>query len=365
MEQLYKQEERVILSLRKLYRSHGYSQFKMSKFEPYDLYAGNKDFLVSERVITFNDSDGTLLALKPDVTLSIVKNYRHAPGGVHKVYYNENVYRSGAGTQGYREIMQTGLECMGEIDIVALTEVLTLALQSLSAISDRYVLDLSHMGLVSELWDRLPLSKSDCSALLQCLEQKNEDAARELCTTLSPELTEQVMTLLRVSGPLETALTQLSPFEGSPALSELRTIASTLRSIGFLDHVHLDFSIISDRNYYNGIVFRGYVEGLPSGILSGGQYDLLMKKMGKQAGGVGFAVYLDQLEQLNKREREYDVDTVLLYEDCDPSSLLQSARELRKQVPSLLVVRQMPADLRCRSVLMYRNGRIDTLENNG
>ncbi len=365
MEELYKQEERVILSLRKLYRSHGYSQFKMSKFEPYDLYAGNKDFLVSERVITFNDSDGTLLALKPDVTLSIVKNYRHVPGCMHKVYYNENVYRSGAGTQGYREIMQTGLECMGEIDVVALSEVLSLAMKSLAAVSDNYVLDLSHMGLVNELWDRLPLSKADCAALLQCLEQKNEDAAREICKQLSPKQAEQVLTLLRVSGPLDEALNQLTPFEGSPVLNELRSIASILSSTGCLDRVNLDFSIISDRNYYNGIVFRGYVEGIPSGILSGGQYDLLMKKLGKQAGGVGFAVYLDQLERLNKAGREYDVDTVLLYEDCDPASLLKAAEELRVQAGSVLVARQVPADLRCRNVVMFRDGRIDTLENNG
>lgn len=365
MEELYKQEERVILSLRKLYRSHGYSQFKMSKFEPYDLYAGNKDFLVSERVITFNDSDGTLLALKPDVTLSIVKNYRHTPGCVHRVYYNENVYRSGEGSQGYREIMQTGLECMGNIDVVALTEVLTLALQSLAAISDRYVLDLSHMGLINELWDRLPLSKTDCASLLKCLEQKNEDAAREICSELSSQQAEQVMTLLRVNGPLDSALSRLSVFEGSSALTELQTIASILRSTRWIDRVNLDFSIVSDRNYYNGTVFRGYVEGIPSSILSGGQYDLLMKKMGKQAGGVGFAVYLDQLERLNKAEREYDVDTVLLYEDCDPSSLLKAAETLRSQVDSLLVVRQVPADLRCRNVVMFRNGRIDTLENDG
>ena len=36
--------ENVIFSLRSLYSSRGYSQYKMSKFEEYDLYAANKDF---------------------------------------------------------------------------------------------------------------------------------------------------------------------------------------------------------------------------------------------------------------------------------------------------------------------------------
>ena len=75
VEQL-KWEERALLRLRQLYSSYGYEPFKMSKFEPYDLYLNHKEFLISEGAITFTDTDGTLMALKPDVTLSIVKNFR-------------------------------------------------------------------------------------------------------------------------------------------------------------------------------------------------------------------------------------------------------------------------------------------------
>ena len=73
-ERLLKSEEKAVFALRALYESYGYLPFKMSKFEEYDLYATNKEFLVSDRIITFNDTDGKLMALKPDVTLSIVKN---------------------------------------------------------------------------------------------------------------------------------------------------------------------------------------------------------------------------------------------------------------------------------------------------
>ena len=66
--------ERAMYNLRNLYESYGYSQYKMSKFEEYDLYVRNKSFLVSDHIITFTDTDGKLMALKPDVTLSIIKN---------------------------------------------------------------------------------------------------------------------------------------------------------------------------------------------------------------------------------------------------------------------------------------------------
>ena len=92
-ETLLKSEERAAIELRSLYRRYGYLPYKMSKFEEYELYIRNKDFLVSDRIITFNDTSGRLLALKPDVTLSIIKNGEDLPGTKQKVSYNENVYR--------------------------------------------------------------------------------------------------------------------------------------------------------------------------------------------------------------------------------------------------------------------------------
>ena len=143
-ETILQNDEKAVYRLRSLYRSYGYTPYKMSKFEEYDLYVRNKDFLVSDSVITFTDKSGKLMALKPDVTLSIIKNTRDMPAGVQKLCYNENVYRLSDSSGSYKEIMQTGLECMGQIDIYCLCEVLSLAVQSLGAIADDFVLDVSH-----------------------------------------------------------------------------------------------------------------------------------------------------------------------------------------------------------------------------
>ena len=146
---ILRSDEQTIFRLRGLYENYGYRRFKMSKFEAYDLYVRNKDFLVSDRMITFTDARGVLMALKPDVTLSIIKNTRENEPGPRKVYYNETVYRSGKGDEGFQEIMQTGLECIGELDLYHIYEVTALAVRSLAAISPDYVLDVSHVGLVS------------------------------------------------------------------------------------------------------------------------------------------------------------------------------------------------------------------------
>ena len=44
LESALRPEERTSLRLRSLYGRHGYRQYKVSKFEEYDLYAHNKRF---------------------------------------------------------------------------------------------------------------------------------------------------------------------------------------------------------------------------------------------------------------------------------------------------------------------------------
>ena len=79
-------------------------------------------------IITFTDVDGSLKALKPDITLSIIKNNS---GDSEKVYYNENVYREMGGT--FKEILQVGVESVGQIDPYAEAEVIALAAKSLKS----------------------------------------------------------------------------------------------------------------------------------------------------------------------------------------------------------------------------------------
>ena len=116
--------------LEALWRRFGYAPYKMSRFEEYELYVRNKDFLQSDRVITFSGKDGRLLAMKPDVTLSIVKNAPEAPGAVRKVYYRENVYRQDRDSGAFKEILQAGLECVGDLGDYEIQEVVLLAVKS-------------------------------------------------------------------------------------------------------------------------------------------------------------------------------------------------------------------------------------------
>ena len=108
-------KERASFALRSLYETAGCRKYHMGRFEEYSLYQENRSFLSSEQVITFTDLDGRLLALKPDVTLSIAKTAQPAPGETLRYYYHENVYRPSAESHTFKEISQMGLEMLGAV----------------------------------------------------------------------------------------------------------------------------------------------------------------------------------------------------------------------------------------------------------
>ncbi len=297
-------EERIAFSLRYLYKDAGYEMFRMSKFEEYDFYAKNKNFLLSDNVITFTDTDGRLMAMKPDVTLSIIKNSDENNGELTKVYYNENVYRVSRGTKSFKEFMQSGLECIGNIEDSDIVEVIALAAKSLDVISDSNVLELSNLDIVTGVLAAYPLSLSARSEILKLLGEKNFFGVNEVCISegLSECDAERISKLVSLYGAPEKVKNELSEFALTDGLkNEIErfiAVIDALGAYGISDKLCIDFSVMNDMNYYNGFAFRGFVEGIPTGILSGGQYDKLMKKMHKNSGAIGFAVYLDELLKL-------------------------------------------------------------------
>lgn len=356
-EGILKNEEKISFALRALYQRHGYAQYRMSRFEEYELYVNNKDFLISSDVITFNDTDGRLMALKPDVTLSIVRASRLHPGEVKKVYYDENVYRVSKSARGFREIRQVGLECLGAVDDYEIGEVLLLAAESLRLISHENTLNISHLGIVGAMLDELGLAGEARKGALRCLGEKNLHELRAVCreAEVSEEGTERLCALILFSGRPEAVLPELRRLgcdEG--AVRQLERLSAMLREGGFGETISLDFSVLSDMKYYNGVTFQGFVRGVPAGVISGGQYDRLLDRMGRKGRAIGFACYLDALARLEKPERRLDADTVLLYDrDDDPLRVAAAVRALGEEGGSVLALRALPEGL-----LYRRLGRL-------
>lgn len=336
--------------LQELCRKFGYAPYKMSRFEEYELYVRNKDFLQSDRVITFSGPDGRLLAMKPDVTLSIIKNAPETPGAVRKVHYRENVYRMDRDSGNFKEILQAGLECVGDLSGYEIAEVVYLAAKSLEALGENTILSLSHVGLIRYVLDKSGIPASARKQALDCLRQKREQELRALCEANDADAVLPIALLrARELSDLENLLD-----ESVESWWELREIVQLLKG-----RVTLDFSLGNDMKYYSGLVFKGYVQGLPTHILSGGQYDRLLSHMGKNARAIGFAVYLDQLDRLEEDTESFDADTLLLTGGASSAEILAAAESIPGRV---LAVKSAPDHRTWTRTAKIENGEVRYLD---
>lgn len=297
-------DERVYLELRALYEEYGYRQFRMRKFEEYSLYLENKRFMGNENVITFNSPRGKLLALKPDVTLSIVKNANATGVDEEKLYYRESVYRLCDGE--FREISQMGLERIGAISLDDTLEILTLARESLKVVNNDYIFAVSDMGFIGGLLSECGLDESLRPEVLGFLKAKNVHELKELCqdADLGVRATEKLLSVAGSTSEFSAALaTAYSVAEGEltkRAVDGLATFYQAVKGTEDEDKVKLDFSILNDIDYYNGIIFQGYVADMPKLLLSGGRYDSLLRKFNKEVGAMGFALSLSDISGMRK-----------------------------------------------------------------
>ena len=370
-DKVLREEERAVYKMRELYRSYGYLQYKVSKFEEYDLYAKNKSFLVSDKLLTFTDTNGKLMALKPDVTLSIIKNVVANENTSYKVYYDERVYRTSSSGDGFHEIMQTGLESIGNIDAFSQSEVVMLAMKSLESISEDYLLDISNMSFLEGLLESAGVETALVSDFLELIGSKNVPAIKMLCAKagVAEADADRICKVSSLYMPIKAALEEIKPLldgeKMKAAYDELCELYAILSSYGITDKLYVDFSIVNDMNYYDGIIFKGFINGIYDSVLSGGRYDRLMEKLGKKTGAIGFALYLDQLERFGASNDGYDVDVLLLYGDDVPASKVISAvNSFRADGKTVRATNTLDKSVSYKKLFGFGKDGIESLEEN-
>lgn len=354
-----KSEDGVISELAALYRQYGYKRYKPSSFEEYSLYQENKDFLISKNVITFSDLSGKLMAMRPDITLSLVKHTDVKDGYTAKRYYNEKVYRQSVGSKNYKEISQIGAEVLGAIDEATVAELTVLICKTLSAISRDYILDLSHTGFTHGLLNEFGLNGRKVVGLLRAKNLHDFSVLAEKCG-FSERQVNAFKVAVAESDCLEETLNNAARAalncEMELAVDELRNLCGILKKFGLDNKINVNFSAVGNADYYNGIIFNGDINGIPHRVLTGGRYDKLLNKMGKEGGAVGFALYLGEIERYLSKESE-TVDYLIIYNDKTQTEALEIAQKKINSGYSVRVAAKKPDGLICKNTVNLTDGR--------
>ncbi len=298
-EELFTKKEILSFKLRELFSSQGYSLYEMNSFEPYSFYLENMDFLSSKDILYFADKDGTLMALKPDITLSIIKNLDTSVDK-HKLYYSENVYRVPKSFEKFQEILQFGVEVIGRLSDEDMFSLIYLAAKSLAIIDDNPVLLLSDNSIYQKLIEKAGLSKIH-DKIFTAFQEKNLMLLNEVLKDRTDDKYVKILnSLLSLHLPLKEGIVELENMLKDDSFREnidyLKALHRYLKDNDLQTSVFLDFSIPEGLKYYDKISFVGIIPDVSSEILRGGEYSNLVKTKEKSYLASGFAIYLEKID---------------------------------------------------------------------
>ena len=327
----------VLLDIRKMYDLYGYKRISLPSFEEYDLYNENKDF-IDRNILTVMSPNGKLLALRPDITLSVAKKISKDQSLKYsKIYYQENTYNLTKYT-GYEEDEQLGIELIGKESVFLDFEIVDLAVKSLDIINEKSLIVLSHAGFISSIFDNLNLEYEVKEEIFDCINKKNSHDIKKILENnkfISENVKELIYKIPELSGDLDDITKELSKYgindNIKKILLELKKLNNLLLKFHKRSKIVFDFSVVKNLNYYNGIILQGYIEGFPNVILTGGRYDRLFEKFGVDTGAVGFAILTDSLKGYYKDEDKNDFEILIAYDDSNFEKLVEFINDFQEK----------------------------------
>ncbi|WP_242005126.1 ATP phosphoribosyltransferase regulatory subunit [Brachyspira aalborgi] len=322
-------ENSIVSNLINIYERFGFKKIKLSKFEDYNLYNNNKDFLQTEHILTFMNLNGNLKSLRPDVTLSIVKKIlKDNDKETQKIYYIEDIYK--IVSNEYEEIPQVGVEIIGKLNNYSNLEIISMAIESLKSINKNYILEISNIDFISAIFDEINLEENLKIEILNNIYLKNKhDLEKLLNKNVDNKYKKYILSFIELSGNYKDILKKLKSLiinkKMQKSYEELKSLSFVFELYNNFDKILLDFSIESQLGYYNGIIFKGYIKESNDIILSGGRYDKLLNKFNSNKNAIGFAIYMDKLYEKNKTSDFIDI--LILYKSGDENILLNEVRK--------------------------------------
>ena len=322
-------ENSIVSNLINIYERFGFKKIKLSKFEDYNLYNNNKDFLQTEHILTFMNLNGNLKSLRPDVTLSIVKKVlKDNEKETQKIYYIEDIYK--IVSNEYEEIPQVGVEIIGKLNNYSNLEIISMAIESLKSINKNYILEISNIDFISAIFDEINLEENLKIEILNNIYLKNKhDLEKLLNKNVDCKYKKYILSFVELSGNYKDILKKLKSLiinkKMQKSYEEFKSLSFVFELYNNFDKILLDFSIESQLGYYNGIIFKGYIKESNDIILSGGRYDKLLNKFNSNKNAIGFAIYMDKLYEKNKTSDFIDI--LILYKSGDENILLNEVRK--------------------------------------
>ena len=323
--------------MKNVLNSYGYRDIQTPTFEFFDIFNQDKGSLPSNQMYKFFDREGNTLVLRPDITPSIaraVSKYFSEEVFSMRFSYTGNVFINNSSLQGrMKESTQMGAELIGDDSVDADAEMIALSIHMLLAAGLKdFQIDVGHVGFFKGLIKETGMDEEHAQELRELVENKNFFAVEAL--TDNPALI-QLPRLFGSKEILEEAKCLTVNDESLDAIARLERLYEIIEGYGLQKYVTFDLGMLSQYEYYTGVIFRGYTYGTGDAVVKGGRYDHLLQKFGKDAPSVGLVVVVDELLIAMSRQK-VDLDgresvIMVLYEDNRLMDALKKTNALREK----------------------------------
>lgn len=281
-----------------IFVSRGYKRVMTPAIEFYDVFSLPCSGISQEAMFKMTDNRGRLLVARPDSTLPIARmvssRLKNATLPV-RLYYNQAVYRNNPTLTGKsNELMQMGIELLGTEGIRADLEIITAAIDVITALGSDFRVELGHAEVFDALSDELDIDEDFKERIRVSIESKNYSALNNLLDKLAPcRAVSAIRSLPSLFGGeevFEKAAGICAGTKAEAALAYLQTIYHNLAPLGLGDKLIIDLGLVQRNDYYTGVVFSAYINGIGDAVITGGRYDDLLAEFDTPMGAAGFAV---------------------------------------------------------------------------
>lgn len=297
------ERERIVRRVQDLFASRGYVPLETPTLERMDVMeAGGR---VPATPFKFFDATGELVTMRPDVTLQVARmGATRLPDDDRplRFRYIQRVFREAGGQlrAEMREKEQMGIELIGPLGLGADEEVIGLFIQALEAAGVKdFKLSLATVAVLRALLCQAQAPETWKASVLEAFHQSNFVDLDTLCTeapSAAAPVAEAIAQLARIIGgaeAIEAVRALVSPLGCAAPLDEFQGIYERLVAAGMKDHILVDFSVMGSFDYYTGIIFQAFAQGVGSPLGGGGRYDGLLGRFGKDRPAAGFAFNLE------------------------------------------------------------------------
>lgn len=297
------------LQIEECLNSWGYQEIITPTIEFFKTYDAGFEDIQEENMYKFFDANGKILMLRADMTIPIARvaatKFKNAPLPL-RFRYCANVFKVHEEMSGLQnEISDCGVELIGMDEECAELEILITAMEALQVIQHKKViLEIGNINFFSEACQSLALKEEQIKQLAKLIDDKSLKALADYLEALNLKEKDRLFfqKLPWLSGD-ETILIEAEKYAFNDSLiaiiKRMIQLNQQLKSLGYED-IHFDLGKVTNLNYYTGLIFEAYVEGIGARILSGGAYNNLIGKYGRELTAVGFSIKLDALLEVVK-----------------------------------------------------------------